>query len=213
MLWIFSQHFSYLWNAHVGWQPVLHTAPCVVLLGGERWLGVGGLKREGCSSEAQPHLLFMTHRKSFSLSSRWYPVRKHNDTAIGTQVHLTSPWKWNGTWISRSYDSGFNACFGFLLILKWHFSSFVCSCFPYFGTFLTLLFRLPVFQLHQGSPKFPQTRSECQGVWHHLCARPLATPSQSSIGTRRARRSTPSVSRWLSQCTMLSSHIFTSMNK
>ncbi len=35
-------------------------------------------ERERCSSEAQPHLLFMTHRKSFSMSSRWYPGSKHN---------------------------------------------------------------------------------------------------------------------------------------
>lgn len=53
----------------------------------------------------------------------------------------------------------------------------------------------------RSSPRSPPTRSECRGAWRRLSARPLGVPSPSSTGTRRARRSTPSVSRWLSQCT------------
>lgn len=79
MLWICSQH-SLL--------PVKHS--CVMTACAEYSMRVaccrGSRERrretdtygEICSSEAQSHLLFMTHRKSFSLSSRWYPGSKHN---------------------------------------------------------------------------------------------------------------------------------------
>lgn len=66
----------------------------------------------------------------------------------------------------------------------------------------TFLFSPLCSQHPQSSPRFPLTRSECQGAWRHLSVRPPAVPSLSSTGTRRARRSTPSVSRWLSQCSM-----------
>lgn len=64
---------------------------------------------------------------------------------------------------------------------------------------------LRVSQLPPNSPRSPPTRSACQGAWPRSCARRVEIPSLSSTGTRRARRSTPSVSRWLSQCTTVHS--------
>ena len=81
---------------------------------------------------------------------------------------------------------------------------FSCLCF-YSWTPPRLPPSFSFSQLPQSSPRFPQTRSECRGAWHRLFARPMAVPSLSSTGTRRARRSTPSVSRWLSQCSTVTS--------
>ena len=81
-----------------------------------------------------------------------------------------------------------------------------CAFFVFLSRFCLVP---PVTQSLQGSSRVLQTRSECQGARLHLCARPLAIQSLSCTGTRRARRSTPSVSRWLSQCTMFSSNSMT----
>lgn len=148
-------------------------------------------ERERCSSEAQPHLLFMTHRKSFSMSSRWYPESKHNmqpsagpvgDSEMGRgqlSRGLLSVWCPLGVRVSH-----------LMLVLLFLF------------LFLSPLLPLSASQLPPSSPRLPRTRSACQGVWRRSCARPTAIPSLLCTGTRRARRSTPSVSRWLSQCSM-----------
>lgn len=80
----------------------------------------GGRKR--CSSTARPHLLFMTHRKSFSLSSRWYPGSKHIGEAIRTQASMTVCSQWKG--------AGFVAgCVAALMSSRCHFGCFLFHCF------------------------------------------------------------------------------------
>lgn len=191
MLWIFSQHFSYLWNAHVGWQHVLHAVLCCPAGERERGGGLGkseGVKRERCSYEPQTHLLFMTHRKSFSLSSRWYPGSKHNGAAVRTQVSLTSPWKWNRAWISRSCYFCLSGWFDFLQILL--FVSGFCSVvlFLCFIPVLTLLFLLPFLlfsstEVHQNSHRPDRSVRGCgiicvPGHWQPQASRLLEQEGQ-----------------------------------
>ena len=88
MLWICSQHFSATCETLL-----CHDSLCCLQYEGSRPRRQRRERerdrqtdrqrdRERCSSEAQPHLLFMTHRKSFSTSSRWYPGSKHNTQAV-----------------------------------------------------------------------------------------------------------------------------------
>ena len=117
------------------------------------------------------------------------------------QVSLTSPL----TARAGRGQQGLVAGCGVTLVTSGCNYQFSCLCFLFMNSPPSPLF-FPISQLPQSSPRFPQTRSECRGAWHRLSARPAAVPSLSSTGTRRARRSTPSVSRWLSQCSTVTSH-------
>lgn len=168
---------------------------------------------ERCSSEAQPHLLFMTHRKSFSVSSRWYPGSKHNTQP---SEHKSA---WPGSHRQKKWGVVSRVLLPVVLMsLGCKGCQFSCLCFD-FSFFFFFSPSIPsspsvsVSQVPQSSPRFPQTRSECQGAWHHLCARPLVIPSLPSTGTRRAKRSTPSVSRWLSQCSIVKSYYSSMTNR